>query len=243
MSTKTRELFLVERFLEVGGVRGKIVECREAPDFAISVDGRTIGLEVTELFRPCNGNGISLQAQESLEDRVIRDAKRAYEKAGGSPIHVTFLFRTTADFKAIRRDELADSISQLLLGLSLDAQAHTTWRNNHSDLALEPLVLLTVLPVRASSMAHWSAARSSWVGKLTSELLQSAISNKNEKVSEYRKNFDELWLLVATDSSRPSQMFNLEHKVPTEGIDSLFDRTYVLRIFSNQVTLVHQRSA
>ena len=65
-SRKLKERFLVERFLDISGISGSIGDDREAPDFELTVDGRTVGLEVTELFRPDTSEGISFRAQESL---------------------------------------------------------------------------------------------------------------------------------------------------------------------------------
>ena len=90
MIRRRRERFLTERFLEIANLNGSIeADHREAPDFELIIDGRSVGLEVTELFRAEVTAGTSLRAHESLSDRVMSAAKRAYEELGGRPVHVT----------------------------------------------------------------------------------------------------------------------------------------------------------
>jgi len=47
---KQHERFLLDRFLELQGISPACIEARESPDFLIDLEGRKVGIEVTELF-------------------------------------------------------------------------------------------------------------------------------------------------------------------------------------------------
>jgi len=47
---KQHERFLLDRFLELQGISPARIQEFESPDFLIDIEGREVGIEVTELF-------------------------------------------------------------------------------------------------------------------------------------------------------------------------------------------------
>jgi hypothetical protein len=240
---KQRERHLLDRFLEISGIPATVTSSREAPDFALTLDAKRIGVEVTEIYYPALTVGRSPQARESIEDRIVATARRIYAQVGGRHVHLSALFGGGVNVTRINRDSTAQAIAKLVATLPLNELSHTAWKNDYEDSNLDALAYLNVLPVPAESMSHWCVARAGWVAPLTSQVIQAAIEEKNRKVSMYRQHFDELWLLLATDTGKPSQMFAFDVPTTNEGLTSLFDRTYLFRIFPGAVDLVHSSDA
>jgi hypothetical protein len=65
---KRREKFLLDRFLEHQGMAPTRIDPGESPDFLINLDGRTVGIEVTELFiQRCNSEARLLPKDPPLQ--------------------------------------------------------------------------------------------------------------------------------------------------------------------------------
>jgi hypothetical protein len=226
---KERERFLLERFLTLSNIKADIVGNGESPDFELILDSRTVGVEITEIFAPTHPGQLQPQAQESLRSRIVDAARREYENSGGRNIHVSVVFYTGMDFRKIRRDSVANSLVALIRTLPLTDGRHTSWHNTFdTSPELDVVAYVSVLPVSAPTMAHWSEGEAGWVSPLTIDLFESRITEKNNLIQSYRKRFSEVWLIVATTGDRPSQFFNLDEPPDFSAIHSEFDQTYFL---------------
>ena len=63
------------------------------------------------------------------------------------------------------------------------------------------------------------------VRNLTLKHLQERISLKAPKLEGYRKNIEEIWLLMVVDRTRPSQMLR-NTNLSLESLSSPFDKTF-----------------
>ena len=73
----------------------------ENPDFLISNDGSTLGIELTRIFRKPPQGESPLREQESLREQIAESAKARYDVLGQPPIHLVS-FSTT---KSLYYDE------------------------------------------------------------------------------------------------------------------------------------------
>jgi len=65
---KQREKFLLDRFFEHQGITPTRIDPGESPDFLVDIDGRTVGIEVTELFiQRCNSEARLLPEEPTLQ--------------------------------------------------------------------------------------------------------------------------------------------------------------------------------
>jgi hypothetical protein len=92
---KQCERFWLDLLLELTGVSPSEVVERERPDFALTLDGRRIGVEVTDLCDP------QLEMHDSLSTRIIDKASKEFTAAGGPPLDVSVAF-----VGAVRRSSL-----------------------------------------------------------------------------------------------------------------------------------------
>ena len=60
----------------------------------------------------------------------------------------------------------------------------------------------------------------------TPKYLQDRIDEKSKKINGYKKNTEEIWLLIVTDRRRPSQKFIRPPDFPIDSLSSPFARTF-----------------
>jgi hypothetical protein len=232
---KQRERHLLSLFLDVASLPVKAVEDSESPDFILELDGRRVGIELTELYRPAVGSSVPSRAQENLTDRIVWAARRIYEAEAKSFVHVNVAFFEGINIRTLDRDATARSLCKLVLQMSLIPGVHTQWRNDYEDPDLDAIAFVTVISVPQASMAHWFVARAGWRASLSEELLAEAIAAKNHKLPIYRSKLDEVWLLLAVEGNQPSQFFD-PNSLPDIGrLGSAFDRTYFFNSVHDQV--------
>lgn len=232
---KKRERFLLDRFLSIAKIDALVQEEGEAPDFGILYEGRRVGVEITELFAQSAAGQLPLQAHESLSARIVAAARQAYEAAGGVPVHLSVSFFPGVDLRSVHRDTVAKALAAVVQELSPIRGQHVLWRNDYSDEDLSAISLINVLGQSAAEFSHWGVAAAGWVAPLTKELLQQSISEKNTNIVEYRKRYDEVWLVIATIGNQPSQFLDKSGLSDPTEVHSLFDRTYYCSSFASEL--------
>lgn len=206
---KERERFLVERFINEANLQAKIVEEREAPDFIISIDGKFIGIEVTELFISAEPGGDSLQARETISSKIAAKAQRLYEAVGGKPAHVSMCFYPGISLRDINRDKAAQALCDFVLAMDLSVSERVDWRpedNDESTQLPEEFAFIHALGVPEFGMSHWTVARAGWVAPLDEEPLQQRIDEKSKRIATYKNATHVNWLLIVADAMRPSSL-------------------------------------
>jgi len=89
---KQHERFLLDRFLELQGISPTRVDESESPDFLIDLEGRKVGIEVTELFIRSRSKGHPQREEkplpqevESITKQIVCEARRIYLDADTPP--------------------------------------------------------------------------------------------------------------------------------------------------------------
>lgn len=81
---KIIERRLFERFTEAARIQADVVDDEgERPDLIVKHDGRAVGVEVTELFRPNDDPMNPARAQEASAALIVAAAQRAYQASEG----------------------------------------------------------------------------------------------------------------------------------------------------------------
>jgi hypothetical protein len=241
---KTRERFLLDRFLSVKGLNPSEITSSEAPDFVLKIDSKLIGIEITEAFLEASVGGLTLRAHESLTDRILSKAKKLYDGRANTPAHISIAFFSPQISLKLNRDELSLAIAELVQDLMIGANGHVHWRNvnDHPDSRLNAVAFITVLPVDEAEHGRWNVARAGWVAPLTNKHLAPIVERKNARYATYKRHLDQVWLLIAIDGGAPSQMFDLKTPVNLASLGSDFDKTFFLRTWP-PLLLHHEKTA
>lgn len=114
-----RERFLLDRFLEVQGISPTSVERPHPLDFLIDLEGRKVGIELSELFirsrpkgHPKPGGKPFLQDVESITNKIVSTARKIYFDAGNPLVMSTIWFDV---------ESITNQIVPTARGIHLDA--------------------------------------------------------------------------------------------------------------------------
>jgi hypothetical protein len=234
---KIRESHLLRQFLQIEGLSASAVHEHERPDFLAQIGGRTVGIEVTEVYIDDDGGPIRPRHAEAIVDGVVARAWQLYRDRGGQPVRVSFGFATRV-VQQMRRDQTAEALAEFVLQLPLRPDEYRPlepYGPNPWPTGVPELTFMNVLAVREWGMALWTVPRGGWMAPLDAARLQPVIDEKATKLSEYRKAAPETWLLIATDGIRPSQFFDASTDLAGVVFASPFDRTYYLAGFEGKV--------
>lgn len=224
---KQHERFLLERFLNAAAIEAEIMEEREVPDFILRFKGRSIGMEVTQLFISHSPHEHLFQAQESITAKVVWRAQQIYQQSGGSPTHVSVCFAPGCTLRNLDRDRTANDLAAFVRNLDLHEWQHVDWRHEDFDGALpEEISFVHALGVPSFDMAHWSVARAGWAAPLTPEVLQSRLDEKAQRLPRYQDAINENWLLIVADATKPSGLFETSSQFDVCRLSSPFSRTF-----------------
>jgi hypothetical protein len=224
---KHRERFLLERFLENAGLLAEILEEREAPDFIIRSEGRSIGVELTEMFISHGTTDNPKQAQESVSTRIVSQAREIYVGSGGQPAHVSIGFAPGRDLRKLNRGRTASDLASFVRSLGLTDGQYIQWRPETIESPLPAEIsFVHALGVPNVRMAHWTVPRAGWVAPVTVEALQARVDEKVKRLRNYRDTVSENWLVIFADATKPSGLFDAQSFLEARKVASPFSRTF-----------------
>ncbi len=238
-SRKLRERLLLEALLRSLGLDAAPQD-RESPDFAVALEDRTIGIELTELFQSGQDGSLPPQAHESSARRIVESAQKRFAAGGGPSLRVSVAFAPHASIAAVHRETAAAKLSALVQRLAAGPGEIHEWRPyERSDLDLASLFsYVHVYRQPASFRPHWLVAAAGWVSPLVPAHLQARIDEKASRLSAYRKVFPEVWLVLGVWGREPSQLFDTESPPPKGSVISPFDKTYFFDAFIGKAFLL-----
>jgi len=209
-----------------------------APDFLIDLEGRKVGIEVTELFirsnkseaHPRPEGELLLQAAESTTNLIVSKARKIYLDAGNPPVLSTIVFSNRSTLDKKKGHQIAKLIASQIQSMSLKNSQVVNWRpsddKNEKHPLSESVVLIHALGVPELRFARWTVARAGFVVTLAPRHLQAVIDKKANKINDYKKYAEEIWLLTVADRTRPSQNLSVAPDFPLESVSSPFTKTY-----------------
>lgn len=227
MPRKSTERWQLERFLQTyGGTQTTEVHESEAPDF-ILVDGTaTIGIEVTQLYRPAQSGDLSQRAVEAFRECVVRRAHRIYIEAGGAAVDVSVAFSDVYQCR-VDLDPLAASLAETIRSIYPSAQPWIllTGEEQRAQLPAQ-FTSLIVSRHQTKGEGFWYMIQSGPRPLLDGPLLQSALDAKKSRVPAYRNVAEQIWLLIVTDALYLSSSFSVPDAVERERYAFASDRAF-----------------
>lgn len=235
---KQHERFLLDRFLEKQGMTPEHIQQPDPPDpdFLIELDGRKVGIEMTEIFvrskesnlHPQPTEGPLLQAVESVTDVIVSKARKIYFRANNPLVLSTITFTARMTLNGNKRDQTAEWIADTVRDIiSLDSSVGD-WKPTMHDPLYGSVAHIRVRRVPEIRFARWTVARAGLVVNLTEKNLQNPIDAKAKKLPAYKvnNNIEEIWLLMVADRRRPSQKLLRRSDLRLESLSSPFARTF-----------------
>jgi hypothetical protein len=235
---KQHERFLLDRFLEQQGITPEGIQQPDPPepDFLIDLDGRKVGIEMTEIFirsnesnlHPQLAEGRLLQAVESVTDLIVFKARNIYFKANNPLVLSAITFTSQMMLNRNKSDQTAEWIADTIRDIISRDSSIADWKPSMHDPLYGSVAHIHIRRVPESRFARWTVARAGFVANLTVKHLQDRIDAKAKKLPGYKKNnnTEEHWLLMVADRRRPSQKLLRRSDLRLESLSSPFARTF-----------------
>jgi hypothetical protein len=173
------------RISQVSG--GLNTTSQTSPDFLLRADGRTIGIEVTELCREAP------RAEGGKLSKVAAAAKQRYDRlANAVPVEVSASF-------APRIEDI--SFNRLVNGLADFVHAHRAEMGcfNWNDFELPEGYSYVAIHNARDGSGQWRTFKAFDTTLAPKELIEARIAEKLLRLPEYRKAAPENWLLIVND--------------------------------------------
>ncbi len=239
---KAEERHFLESFAAAAAIALQVLEEREAPDFIVQVDGRQIGVEITKLFIEQRNGKSTMQAQESIANRIVGRAQRLYEVSGSPPANITVCFGPGQDLSKLNRDSASQALAAFVSSLALASWQKFDWRPDFvSNVLPAEISFIHALGVPQREMMHWSVARAGWVAPLQTEALQARVDEKVKRLPTYTTSITENWLIIVANAMNPSQLIEARKDFQPASITSPFARTYFYRHPESTVILLGEQ--
>ncbi|MCX5847743.1 MAG: hypothetical protein NTW12_15540 [Deltaproteobacteria bacterium] len=226
---KTRELIHLEHFKEVCLFfpEGEI-EKTEKPDFIVHASHKHLGIEHTEMFQPGDPHGQSMQAQDSLAQRVVDKANQLYLQNHSQPLLVQILFKTRGKMGKQDVQRIAKMVVHIIEETTIESGSPMTLQRTRQNSEHFPkeIAMIHVYYHPNGKENRWVCSSIGFVPQLTPEQLQEKIDKKEQKLDSYSSKCCELWLLIVADDLRIPSSVDLTVLASTHHYSTRFDRVF-----------------
>jgi hypothetical protein len=234
-SQKASERFWAERLRDAANLNVVIQADSPAgfPDVLLSVSGREVGLEVTELHfstPPGTAGGSALRAEDALKWKVLREAHARYTRSGAAPIAVQLLFAPGPGLALSDADakQLAEQLCEFLIAHvpgSTDHERHNLYESTSLAPPLSTVYLRRSYP---GETPRWEVVGAHLARPLRTDDVLEPIAAKNSRLSGLRVAGRSYWLLLVANRSLASSAFIPIDASLLDLSSSQFERTFLL---------------
>lgn len=203
--------------------KGKI-EVTERPDFVVHTSKGLLGIEHTEMFQPGPPHGGSIQAQESLRQRVLDRAKDLYAQSGAPPLRVDVLFHPGFEIQKQSVDNLSRSLVNLVSRTPPVAEGSVTLKPSWETWEIFPREIAYVQILYGCKDSGWYPLSVGFIPPIGPDDIQERIRAK-EPVS-YKARCFETWLLIVEDGFRISSTVEVTKSAMEYCYTTEFDRVF-----------------
>lgn len=198
MTKKLGERAIVEAFIGSRLVpSATLVEWeRERPDALIRVDQRIVGVEVTALTEAVRRQPIAPQQWTVEAQRLVQDAKTAFESSNSRPLVVSFWFR--ADWVPPVRLDAARLATEFAAVVAAACQQLDPASN-------KPLTLVDPHPALcwayigntpAQLGGRWEPSFGFEGTRASAQDIAATVARKEQELADYKRATPEVWLLI-----------------------------------------------
>jgi hypothetical protein len=203
----------------------------ENPDFLISNDAGTLGIELTRIFRKPPQGESPLREQESLRDQIADSAKARYDALAQPPIHVGLFFNDQIVVR--RRDvkQMAQTLADLAMRLMPDPGQRREEEYNcvNREYFPDAIDVITVSRPERLQRSIWSLPAAEELPPLLTSDIQARITAKNVRVPEYLRQCDRIWLVLCTCGEGLSSYAELSDEAIEATYQGQFTRVFVYK--------------
>jgi hypothetical protein len=212
---------------------GIIDDKGEEPDIVVDTTDRIYGVEITELLNE------SARAQEDSRRQVCEEAQKRYVAlVGENGMKVNAVFDVNLQPNKAAKQEMATDlfaiVSQCLP--SLPPYVFKATLRNHKDFVSKWFSSIWLHHHPDIFRGIWQPAHAWLVPRLSAEIVQERITQKEMKLQAYRKRATEVWLLIVTNGVKGSSAASIDNETFTTEYRTTFHGVVLFDEALNRVT-------
>lgn len=196
----------------------------ESPDFTGSLNGKTIGIELTEAYNDDRGSGSPrkrmLSFKEQLGFLVVRklcDIRPCF--------HLGIRFSDYLKLGKSEMDASAEKIASFLRPIIISNIDLPGFEISHDDHPFDEIDDIHCIFFESLTKSYYSGSDAIFVPHFEDENLQVILSRKERKLPKYRK-CDEQWLVIR-EGNLTAGTFD---QIRINSFSTSFDRVFIYRI-------------
>ncbi|MNK28372.1 hypothetical protein D3C87_467460 [compost metagenome] len=220
------------------------------PDFVIQLNGKSIGIEHTQLIRLPDERGINFKAHNVIADKIMAKAETLYNKNHNNCLRISVDFKCDYGLASqnptqlfnndinVLSEYIANFISERLPFI-IEYPHLTHFRFQAFDWDIGRIVLpekireISITNTANFKNSCWTTSKSVCVPDIYNSIeLSTILAKKDKKPQNYKSNYSGIWLVIVEDSMNLNSYFDFEDKEQKE-ISTAFDRVFILRRANN----------
>lgn len=228
--SKKRERFELERFIESypafpAGQRN----FGDKPDLIVSTAAGKLGVEHTSLYKDD-----SQKEHESIRSKIIALAEKEYEESGEPLSYVQVYFDERLPLTNGKSRLIVSELVQAVRNIAsmptstyaADLVTNFEYERRFGNPLPREVLQIQAKKVRQGDAAGWFAFAGHVASQLNVATVQTRIDQKHNKLADYKRNCDEVWLLLVSDG-----LYGFSHFAPSDSLRShafnvSFDRAF-----------------
>lgn len=196
-----------------------------------------LGIEITE-YSLGQGKGGSLpRQQETVHQRIAREAQALYEQKLSRHLNVSIIWTIFTACPALREEkQIAQTIArQVFENTSIHLQmCQVSWEVVNDPLFTKYGIEISICPIEGVGKSCWSSM--ACFGFPSEAIrIQNVLDEKEPRVIDYRKTCEKVWLLIVASREFFSSQFTPDSSLGRMKFNSSFDRVFLLEEPQNAI--------
>ncbi|MFC3417160.1 hypothetical protein [Algoriphagus hitonicola] len=247
MKQKELERIHIEDFLKLLPVEysGKLIDFEE-PDFILETKSGLIGIEHTQLFKKEDHNGIIPKRHESEASKILMQAQEKFNSLSDERVHVEIYFNSdygrkvleeplqlTARERKLLVDPLVDFVLKNIPSKgSFQGFESPDWKTGEYILPKE-IGDIVISNRETLPKSIWTQSNGGMVPEfLRGSSFFESLNKKNGRVSNYKRAYDQIWLVMVADRNEFASYFDFSDVIWPQ-IETPFGKVFIYRAGEN----------
>ena len=226
IGNKEREKHIFAIFRDKYGLSGEFVH-GDNPDFTGPFNENTLGVEITEIYRPSKSKRKTIRESEIIKERIVSRSRDRANECGLPPLRVSVIF--SGNMKYSREAELTEALFEIVKNNCPES-------GNRIDLDFYSGISLDFTKIFISNwpgakIPVWFAMESGFINTDFSDEIQQIIDSKAKKITQYLTKCEKCWLIIAALGVSASNFYEISEKMTKVFYRSPFEKVFFVQVF------------
>lgn len=208
-----------------------MLEHKDNPDFLVSLNNETIGIEFTEIYMEDKINNKTLREDEAIKERIVEWVRKKAIENNIPPLHVAVIYSGSINKK--QEAQVKESLFQIVKNNCPKAGESITF--DFEDDIPDIFRSVIIANIRDAKRHVWHYTEASFVETNFPKQLQSKIDSKAKKISKYLMKCNKCWLVIVALGYSGSSFFEFSEEMENCTYKSPFDKVFYIEAFRKYI--------